>query len=241
MPSTSRRRLLSVAGGTAAALLGGCTGRRAGPGSTPGSDAAATTAAETPRGTSDRSATTAETDAEPTTEPTPDRATPEPTTGEGRPVTVERTVTDDGLTYLNETDEVRYVAAYRHTNRDEVENGSEPEREPVYETVPFERWARTECASVAAAAVGETLEERLGQSLDAVSTGISSGDEGPVVTVAHTVTRDREGDVESRPSVAFDRLVSVTPASADATIVFEGHRHSETIPVRVRHVAIRYE
>jgi hypothetical protein len=238
MPSTTRRRLLAATG-SVAALLAGCVGRRTGPASAP-DDAASATTTESVTTRESASPTESDETETPSTETT-ERATPDPTAGAGEPITVERTVTDDGLSYLNETDEVRYVAAYRHTNHDEVANGSKPEREPVYETTPFDEWARTECASVAAKAVHETLEERLGRSLDGVSPGVAAHADRLVVAVAHTVTRDRDGDVEHRPNVGFDRLVSVTPASVDATVTFEGHRHSGTVPVRVRHVAIRYE
>lgn len=81
----------------------------------------------------------------------------------GADVTVSRTVTDPDPRYDGSRDAVRIVAAYRHTNHEAVANGSEPPtREPLYEWLPFERWAETECASVAAEAVRDATEKRLG-------------------------------------------------------------------------------
>lgn len=170
--------------------------------------------------------------------PTDDGPTREPVRGAADPVTVERTVDDEELEYLEATDEVRYVAAYRHTNHDEVENASKPEREPVYETTPFERWGETECAHAAALEVGDIIENAFDGGAN-TSPGVTTRDGKKVVEADYHTHLDRDGDVISKPSVEFERVVEVTPRSVTATVSLEGHEHADTVPVFVRRATIQ--
>jgi hypothetical protein len=166
---------------------------------------------------------------------------PEPTRGAAPAIEVRREIARPEIEYLNDSDAIRYVAAYRHANQDEVENGSAPTREPVYETIPFDEWVHTEAASVGSTAVFETIDERTEGSLESVSAGVSSAGDDLEVVVHHQVTRDRDGDVIFEPSIRFERLVEVTPSAVTATVALDGHEGTETFPVVVEHVEIHQQ
>ena len=245
MPST-RRGLLRAAGVAAAVATTGCLGGVDAPAartatrtfSTADGDAMSPTE---PRGemTSERAPTTAESTGERTPDGTP---TPEPTRAQGEPITTREAFVDgDEYTYLNDSNAVEYVSAYRHTNHDAVENGSAPEREAVYDTIPFARWGRTQCANVAATAVAETTAERLDRAELTASVGITSRHDDLSVFVARTVTRDRDGDLVSRTEESFDDLVAAAPRAVDAAVTLAGREHETTVPVWVEFHERRYE
>ena len=245
MPST-RRAVLRAAGVAAAIATTGCLGGVDAPAartasrtfSTADGDAASPTTSSTET-TSERVPTTAESPGERTPEGTP---TPDSTRAQGGPISTRETFVDgDEYTYLNDSNAVEYVSAYRHTNREAIENGSAPEREPVYDTIPFARWGRTRCASVAATAVAETTAERLDRAELTASVGITSRHDDLSVFVARTVTRDREGDLVSRSEESFDDLVAAAPRTVDAAVTLADREHESTVPVWVEFHERRYE
>ncbi|WP_380677384.1 hypothetical protein [Salinigranum sp. GCM10025319] len=241
MPST-RRALLRAAGVAAAVAVTGCLG---------GVDApAARTETRATRSTADGDAASP---TAPRTETNPDRApatgertpggtpTPDPTRADGEPISTREAFVDgDEYTYLNDSNAVRYVSAYRHTNREAIENGSAPEREPVYDTIPFARWGRTRCASAAATAVAETTADRLDRAELTASVGITSRHGDLSVLVVRTVTRDRDGDLVSRTEESFDDLVTAAPRTVDATVTLADREHESTVPVWVEFRERRY-
>jgi len=83
---------------------------------------------------------------------------------------------DENVTYIEESNVVRYVAGWRHTNQTEVNEGEPPERNPVLETTPFQRWGETQCLSAAAQAAAQHVNDEL--DTDEVSSGITSTVEG---------------------------------------------------------------
>lgn len=145
-------------------------------------------------------------------------ATDEMDRATGEPATLRRTVDGDSVEYLDGTDEVR-------------ENG---------ETTPFERWARRECAEVAADSVVGIVQQRLDEPVEGVGSGLRALLFGFVVTVDHTVTRNREGEVVSEPNVPLDRLTAVAPRSVRVTISLDGHAFTRRLPVGVGHVEVSY-
>jgi hypothetical protein len=161
--------------------------------------------------------------------------TPEPTRAQGEPISArERYIDGAAYTYLPDENAVRYVSAHHHTNHGAVENGSEPERAPVYDTVSFERWGRVRCASTAADAVTTTTAERLGRDgLDA-SVGTTSRGGVPTVVVARTITYDRQGRRVSQTEVPFDALARTAPQWVDTTVSLAGREYDTTVPVWVR-------
>jgi len=56
--------------------------------------------------------------------------------------------------------EVPRVAAHVHTNHEEVKNGAEPIREPIYYTIPRRKWARVEGAHDAQLRIQKQLSRR---------------------------------------------------------------------------------
>ena len=126
-------------------------------------------------------------------------------------MTIERTITRGSVEYVGSTDEVR-------------ENG---------ETEPFAQWARQECAEIGAGSIVSLVDDRVEEDLTGVGSGVRALDFGPVITVDHNVTRDRDGNVTSRPNVALERLVSVAPRTLTVTISLSRQEVTRDFPVGV--------
>lgn len=218
----SRRSVLHTTGAAVAALAGCLSDTSIDP------PAAATAESTSPN------PTTAESEPTTTTRPTSGPATPQPTRARGEPISTRETYVDgEEYTYLPEERAVQYVSAYRHTNHEAVENGSKPERKPVYDTVSFEHWGEVRCASVAATAVAETTAERLGhEELDA-SVGVTSRGGVPTVVVSRTVTYDRQGNRISATDVPVDELAATAPQWVEATVSLAGRQYETTVPIWV--------
>lgn len=201
----SRRALLSTlaVGGL---TLAGCVGRPGSP--TAGSAGAPNAPTSTP---TDAPETT-------TSRPTDDDLRG-PVRGEAEPVSVERTIRDEDFEYLPERDAVRYVAKY--------ERGT-----PVYSTMSFERWGRIQSADVGAERVRAVLAESL-DDMEGVGTALTNRGEGLTITVGLNTTRDRDGEVIREPSVGFERVVSLTPRTVDATVWLDDREHRESVDVWV--------
>lgn len=135
------------------------------------------------------------------------------TQGKGGAVTIERTITRNSVEYLESTNEVR-------------ENGH---------TQPFNEWARRESEEIGAHTVVSVVENRLDKSVEGVGSGVRFLLFGPVITLDHTVTRDRDGSVMSEPNVPLDHLVSVAPRTMTVTVTLAGHGFTTEIPVGVGH------
>lgn len=139
--------------------------------------------------------------------------------GEGAPISVDRTITDDSVEYRPNSDTVRwprYSAA---------EGGTEVE--------PFEAWARRRCAVVAADSVLPAVRERVDGELSGVGKGASGEIIGLVVTVHVGTAYEADGDVVDEPSISKRELVAVTPRTVHTTITFEGRSHTRAVPVFV--------
>ena len=176
-----------------------------------------------------------------TSSPTP-TPSPDPTRAEGEPVSTHETYTDgEEYTYLRETEEVRYVAAYRHADQDEAANGSAPsEREPLYETTAFENRGETRCASVGAAAARNAVTERLDGDVGA-SVGVSARDDDLSIVVRCGVTRDRDGNVVDRTDATLAELVASGPRTVDASVSLAGRVYESSVPVFVEWRELRLE
>ncbi len=166
---------------------------------------------------------------------------PREVTPSGDPVSANATVERDTVEYLESEDAIRYVAAWRHTNQDEIENGSEPEREPVYETVPFAEWAETECPSAGLTRMNGVLSSRLDEPVEGVSVGITTENGTVVIVVEHATLYDRSGARISTPSVSFDRLASATPERVSITLTIENRTTSCTAPVVVQSIEMHQD
>jgi len=138
------------------------------------------------------------------------------TRGRGEPAKVERAIVRDSVEYLEPTDEVR-------------ENGH---------TDPFGEWARRECGEVGAEAVVSVVERRIDGPVEGVGSGVQYLLFGPVVTVDHTVTQERDGSVASEPNIPLDRLVSVAPPTMTVTVALDGREYTAELPVGVGHAEV---
>lgn len=138
------------------------------------------------------------------------------TRGEGEAATRERTIRGDSVEYVASTNEVR--------------ENDRPE--------PFERWARREGTEIGADTVLSIVENRLEKSVEGVGSGVRYLLFGPVVTVDHTVTRERDGATVSEPNVRLERLVSVAPRTMTVTVSLEEREFTTEIPVGVGHSVV---
>ena len=141
--------------------------------------------------------------------------------GRGDPVSVRQELAPEHVTYVDETNEVRYPALM---SGDGVEK---------YETEPFRKWGRRRCASVGVEVVVPTIEARFGGPLEGVGRGVASRLPGLVIVVDHATRLGDDGTVESRPNVSFDRLVDLAPRAVNATVVLDGNEVSRAVPVIV--------
>ncbi|SEO71950.1 hypothetical protein SAMN04487948_104351 [Halogranum amylolyticum] len=171
-------------------------------------------------------------------------AEPQTKPGEADTLVAEHAVTDENLTYLPDEHAVQYIAMWRHTNREEVEEGEKPERKPVYETKPFDEWAETECRFVASRAAKETVIDRLDSDENGLGAGVSSAVPGYedelVATINLQWTLDRDGTVVAEPTVTLDRVVAATPKTVEATVSLAEREHTCTVPIVVREAVMRY-
>ena len=231
-----KRRALLAATGTALTSLCGCL-------ESPPADTRATEPTATSQNRITQSPTATPT---PTDTPMDDQPTISDSQGPARgqsdaKVTTEVVETDENVEYIAENDTVRYVAAWKHTNHEEVQEGAEPERKPVYETTPFDSWARTEAYTAAAKAAAEHANTKLGG--NEVGGGITSTIEGkdlaPIVSVQTVL--DREGEVVSEASVSFEELVAVTPASVDVIYRLSDQAVQLTAPIYARYTVLQQE
>lgn len=155
----------------------------------------------------------------------------EPIRGQSDPVAVEETVTDGDLTYLPDEDAVQYVTGQRVTNADAVEKGAPPEREPVYETVPFDEWAAVESAGVAAGHVSEFARDVFGRDVRLRASAVSRAD-GKVVTLDFVSTCYADGETRA-PSLTLDGVADLTPSAVTVSVSLDGRTSEQTVPVFV--------
>lgn len=148
----------------------------------------------------------------------------------------------DDITYVPENDTVRYVAAWRHTNHEDVEAGETPEREATYDTVPFTEWATRRCIFAAARAGADHVRSELDIAVPrSISGGVSSSVDGEetAAIVESVETYDRDGNLVHETGVAFDRLVATTPRTVTATYVFGDRTAERDVPIYARHVVLQ--
>lgn len=231
------------------AALPGCMGPTASPESGDGAASGANQTDPTNDGAtqSDPAAESADEQATGGDEPaeTPDDPEPRgPVRAENEAISA-RTVEDDENVELSESGEVRYVAAWRHTNQEAVRNREEPpEREPVYETSEWERWAAIQARHAGATRAAEHAADELGLG---ESGGLSAGssseivEDGSAAVVGITTTLDREGEVVSEPPVDFEELVAATPQTVAVTYVLADREYETEVPIYVRYSVLHQQ
>ena len=151
-------------------------------------------------------------------------------------ISVTKTIEREEIEYLPENDSVRYVARSRGVNRDE---DASLERESVYETIPFEEWAETECAHVGAKAVSSAMKRRLGTA-DGLVAGVTHENGRRIISLDHQTMLDRDGDVVTKPSVTYERVKRAAPTRVRATISLAGRKHTAMVPVKTGKTTIQW-
>lgn len=142
---------------------------------------------------------------------------------------------DEDVEYIEGDHIVRYVAGWRHTNHQAVTEGAHPEREPFFETTPFERWGESQCLAAAGRAAAAHANDEL--DTDEVGNGVTllgDGDDRAAFVVIET-TLDRTGELVHAPSVEFGALVASTPADVDVTYHLGDQEYRMDAPVYARH------
>ncbi|MFP9192356.1 PGF-CTERM sorting domain-containing protein [Natronosalvus vescus] len=126
---------------------------------------------------------------------------------------------NEHVEYLEDDDEVRYVAAWGSSDED-------GERQPSqFATSSWERWGETRCLPAAAEVAADHLADELGDGIDGVGYGITG----------RVPDRDRAAIVTVRDdSIDQDDLAAVTPAAVDATYVLEERTFEMTVPIYVQ-------
>lgn len=181
---------------------------------------------------------------------TSDDESPEPTLQSRGPVPAEkdvvpavRTEEDDENVELTGNGTVRFVAAWRGTTpTDGQGSDGPPEREPVYETTPWEDWVELRTVPAAQRKAAAYAAEELGvDGLSGATSAAIDGGEGLDAVVSTTTMLNRDGDVVSEPKVAFEDLVAATPRAVDVTYVLDDREYETTVPIYVRHSVAQYD
>lgn len=136
---------------------------------------------------------------------------------------------------------IRIWSGWRHTNHEAVQEDAPPEREPSYETTPFEKWGETQCLSAAARVAAKHVNDEL--DTEEVKGGITSLGEGEdrAAIVLIETTLNRNGELVHKPSVAFDALVTATPATVVVTYYLDDLEYQMDAPVYAQHDVCQLE
>lgn len=165
-----------------------------------------------------------------------------PTRGESDVELVVQEIEDDEhVEYLEAEDAVRYVARWHHTNPEAVQEGAFPEREPRFETTPFDRWGESQCISAAARAAAKHVNDDLAiDEVDGGITSLGSGEDRAAFVLIETIL-NRDGELVHEPSVSFDTLVTATPATVEVTYHLGGLVYQMDAPVYAEHSVLQYD
>ena len=162
-----------------------------------------------------------------------------PTRGKNRiDLKVEKQETDDQIQYF-EQNNTRYVAGWQRTGDEAVEDGGAPTREPVYETVPFKQWARTQSVSAGAKAAAEHIKNEL--DIDGISSGLANSIEGVDIaaTVSVQTVVDQNGDQDGQATISFESLIKTTPSDVNVTYIIEDQEYKMDVPVYANYSVIQ--
>jgi hypothetical protein len=148
---------------------------------------------------------------------------------------------NETVEHVEEEDAARFVSAHRIANPEEHGEGVPPEREPVFETVQFQRWAETRSLSAVADAAAVHVNDELGTDEVRGGIGRTVEEDGVVPVVAIGTEFDQNGAVVSEPTVDFDVLVATTPATADVTYRLDDREYELETPVYSEHEVVQQQ
>lgn len=157
--------------------------------------------------------------------------------GNAPPITVERSFTDETVEYLAADDTVRYISGYKSTLATEI-NSDDVGREPIYKTVPLDRWATVQSANLARERVEVRLDERFDDE-NGIRVTMQARDASRWIEVVLETTFNRAGRVVWEPTVSLAEVREITPSSVTVSLSFEDHHWNTTIPVTVRELDVQ--
>lgn len=137
---------------------------------------------------------------------------------------------------IRNRDRVRRTEAYIHTNHQEVvEKNAPPEREPVYYTIPYDKWVRVETADAASKAIKKRVDKVTDH--PCVRVGVTKENKGQ--TKSHSVVVERSifnyRDRIIKPDISSEELKDVVPDTASGEVSRDGKIvEVDKIPVKVR-------
>lgn len=175
-----------------------------------------------------------------TTVPTTQAASPSVPENQSN-VSIETTANESKYEYIDSENVVRYVAAYRNSNLEAVENGSPPTRKPVYDTIPFERWAETECAHAGSQKVAEVMASRLDENSSEINAGVTTQNGSKTIIVTRSTIINRDGEVKSTPSKEYEQLEAVAPSTVTVTVSLENRRHTCAVPIEIQNMSMQLQ
>lgn len=172
--------------------------------------------------------------------------------GAGDPITVEETLGPQRFRnasqaeYIDATDEVRFITDYEYSDEDSPwsdpfsDPDAPPPGDPVYDTLPFEKWAEEECSAVVAKHIGMVTQRRLGAAANQgdstegeMMIGSRQSPAGRLMVITLTSYINQEGEAVFTPRPSFEQVVGAAPATATVTIQFEGREYTTTFSVTV--------
>ena len=128
--------------------------------------------------------------------------------GKADEVRTKQKVTDSEVEYLQETNEVRYVAGY------EGDSPKKSEQSPIYSTVPFSEWADSKAASFGSLKINQVIRSRYEKS-SGVEVGKTHYAGAQVVSV---IQRNDPSGGEDTNQDSIRDLTSITPKSVVVTV-----------------------
>lgn len=146
-------------------------------------------------------------------------------------------ITQDAIAKITENpkEEVPYVELLRHTNHDEIGDGTAPKREPIWDTIRRSRWVRVRSAHNAAKELNKNLREEFGT--HHIAAGVTSRNGDPhqkEIVVDYTTVEHADGSTSS-PSIPFVDVENVLPSTVSGQAgTGKNAEIIEDIPVRIR-------
>lgn len=147
-------------------------------------------------------------------------------------------LTQDALAELDyePDEEVPRISRFRHTNHEGVKQGEKPQREPVFYTIPRDKWAVVETAHDAAEKVDSKLESVDNSGL--LSVGVRTFTKGQhpqkTVNIRYSVIEDDDGRILKRPDISLDELKALVPDTVSGVVGKDEYRvEIEDIPTNI--------
>jgi len=113
----------------------------------------------------------------------------------------------------NPKKEVPRLKALVHTNHEEVENGKPPKREPIYYTIPRDKWVQVESTYDAANRIKQKVRKITNSSL--VRVGVTEKTTGHRSKPVVVVRRDKLPNHSQQANISIEELSERLPATVD--------------------------